>query len=95
MGEITTFCCRDCGYESAAIRWGVSVTDPRRRYLPAHCMKCRDYVEVDLTGADLLVDDFFCANCGSQVFFVEKADSYTCPRCGGTNLSLCQGPAYW
>ena len=95
MGEITTFRCTDCGYDYAAIRWGVSVTDPRRRFLPAQCLSCKEYVEVDLTGADLLVDDFFCPTCGAQVFFVERADAYACPKCGGTHVGPHQGPAYW
>ncbi|NLG66251.1 MAG: 30S ribosomal protein S27ae [Actinobacteria bacterium] len=52
-------------------------------------------MEVDLTGADLLVDDFFCPTCGAQVFFVERADAYACPKCGGTHVGPHQGPAYW
>jgi predicted RNA-binding Zn-ribbon protein involved in translation (DUF1610 family) len=95
MGESTTFLCASCGYESRAIRWGVSVLDPRRRFMPAECMNCKDYVEVDLTGADLVVDEFHCDRCGNQVFFVERAESYGCPRCGGEKVDIRQGPTYW
>jgi predicted RNA-binding Zn-ribbon protein involved in translation (DUF1610 family) len=95
MGESTVFLCTSCGYESRAIRWGVSMLDPRRRYMPAECLSCKSYVEVDLTGADLVVDDFHCCDCGSQVFFVEKADAYACPRCGSHSTHLTQGSSYW
>jgi predicted RNA-binding Zn-ribbon protein involved in translation (DUF1610 family) len=95
MGESTVFECGSCGYESRTVRWGVGVADPRRRFLPALCLSCQDYVEVDLTGADLVVDEFACDHCGSQVFFVERAASYNCPKCGSANLQLRQGPAYW
>lgn len=95
MGELTTFRCNACGYVSAAIRWGVSVQDPRRRFLPAHCGKCCSYVEIDLTGADLLVDDFFCPECGTQVFFLQEAATYSCPSCGSKEMHLIQGPSYW
>ncbi|GAB4244032.1 MAG: hypothetical protein Kow00122_00270 [Thermoleophilia bacterium] len=95
MGESTTFYCDSCGYESRQIRWGVSVLDPRRRFMPARCLQCKSYVEVDLTGADILIDEFTCPHCGSEVFFVERADSYSCPRCGAGNLRMRQGPTYW
>ena len=95
MGESTTFHCESCGYESGPIRWGVSVQDPRRRFLPAYCYTCKDYVEVDLTGADVLVDEFHCDRCSSQVFFLEKEESYDCPRCGAPGVHMRQGPSYW
>lgn len=95
MGETTTFVCEACGYESEPIRWGVSVENPRRRAMPAHCMKCKAYVEVDLTGADVLVDEFHCPQCDSEVFFIEKADSYGCPVCGRPGVKLRQGASYW
>lgn len=95
MGESTTFHCGSCGYESAPIRWGVSMQDPRRRFMPAFCHTCHEYVEVDLTGADLLVDEFNCGRCGSHVFFVDKSESYSCPRCGIVGVHMCQGPSYW
>lgn len=95
MGESTTFQCDECGYESQEIRWGVSVLDPRRRFMPALCMKCRTYVEVDLTNADLCVDKFHCAACGTEVTFIDRATSYGCPRCKSPNMKLRQGPDYW
>jgi predicted RNA-binding Zn-ribbon protein involved in translation (DUF1610 family) len=95
MGESTVFHCESCGYESLEIRWGVSVTDPRRRFMPAHCMHCKTYVEVDLTAADILVDEFLCPTCGTEVFFVQRSDSYGCPRCGHPGVRLRQGAEYW
>lgn len=95
MGESTTFHCDRCGYTSQEIRWGVSVADPRRRFMPAMCTHCKAYVEVDLTGADLCVDEFRCVVCGSEVTFIDKATSYGCPKCAGPNIRLRQGPAYW
>jgi predicted RNA-binding Zn-ribbon protein involved in translation (DUF1610 family) len=95
MGESTSFCCDHCGYESASIRWGVSMVDPRRRFMPAFCFSCRTYVEVDLTGADILVDEFTCPTCGGLLEFISKGDSYPCPKCGGHGLTLRQGAAYW
>ena len=94
MGESTTFHCDVCNYESQEIRWGVSVVDPRRRFMPALCMSCKTYVEVDLTGADLLVDEFTCLKCGRELFFLEKAASYTCPKCKAHDMQLEQGD-YW
>jgi len=58
-------------------------------------MKCKAYVEVDLTGADVMVDEFHCAQCGSEVFFVDRADSYGCPVCGSPGMKLRQGASYW
>ena len=95
MGEWTTFHCDACGYESQEIRWGVSVADPRRRFMPAQCMSCKTYVEVDLTGADLCVDEFLCQTCGAEVSFIDKATSYGCPKCGNANVKLRQGASYW
>jgi len=63
--------------------------------MPAHCMTCKAYVEVDLTGADILVDEFTCSACGSEVFFVERSDSYACPVCGRAGMRLRQGASYW
>ena len=40
MGEYTTFVCRECGYTADRIRWGVSVNDPRKRFMPANCVEC-------------------------------------------------------
>lgn len=95
MGESTTFYCEACGYASRQVRWGVSVLDPRRRYMPGRCPQCATYVEVDLTGADILVDSFTCPFCGSDVFFVEKGESYGCPKCGRPDVKMRQGPSYW
>lgn len=95
MGESTTFHCDECGYESKEIRWGVSVVDPRVRFMPAKCSRCREYVEVDLTGADLCVDEFRCRTCGAEVTFIDKATAYGCPKCPSPTIKLRQGPAYW
>jgi predicted RNA-binding Zn-ribbon protein involved in translation (DUF1610 family) len=94
MGEYTTFVCRECGYTAERIRWGVSVTDPRKRFMPAICVECKAIAEVDLTGADIMVDEFNCLKCGSQLFFLEKAHSYTCPKCKAKDMKLIQGE-YW
>lgn len=95
MGESTIFQCATCGYESPTIRWGVSMEDPRRRFMPAECLSCRSYVEVDLTGADLVVDRLSCGACGAPVFFIEKAETYACPRCASHHVRIRQGPGYW
>ena len=79
MGEYTTFVCRECGYTADNIRWGVSVNDPRKRFMPAVCVECKAIAEVDLTGADILVDEFHCLTCGSQLFFLEKATRTPAP----------------
>jgi len=63
--------------------------------MPAHCMRCKTYVEVNLTGADILVDEFTCPHCEGEVFFVDRSDSYGCPQCGSSELRLRQGPTYW
>jgi hypothetical protein len=60
MGEFTTFECRECGYRAEQIRWGVSMRDPRIRFMPAFCVECKTICEVDLTGADIMVDEFNC-----------------------------------
>ena len=70
MGEYTTFECRQCGYTADRIRWCVSVDDPRRRFMPGYCVECNTIVEVDLTGADLHIDEFRCVVCGSELFFL-------------------------
>lgn len=94
MGEYTTFECRQCGYKADRIRWGVSVYDPRQRFMPAYCVECGIIVEVDMTGADIHVDEFRCVVCGSELFFLEKAASYTCPKCKAQDMLLHQGE-YW
>lgn len=94
MGEYTTFECRECGYRAEGIRWGVSVLDPRRRFMPAYCVECGIIVEVDLTGADIHVDEFPCVMCGSELFFLERSSSYTCPKCKAHDMLLHQGE-YW
>ena len=94
MGEYTTFVCRECGYTADRIRWGVSVNDPRKRFMPAICVECKTIAEVDLTGADIMVDEFNCLKCGSQLFFLEKAQSYVCPKCKAKDMKLVQGE-YW
>jgi predicted Zn-ribbon and HTH transcriptional regulator len=94
MGEYTTFVCRDCGYTAERVRWGVSVTDPRVRFMPAYCVECGAIVEVDLTGADLIVDEFTCVKCGCELFFLDKAQSYTCPKCKAHDMKMEQGE-YW
>ena len=60
----------------------------------AVCVECKALTEVDLTGADILVDEFHCLTCGSQLFFLEKAYSYTCPKCRAKDMQLIQGE-YW
>lgn len=95
MGEWTTFQCGSCGYESRPVRWGVGVNNPSRRFMPALCPSCNEYVEVDLTGADMVVDQFTCNLCGGEVGFVERRDAYGCPRCAGPSVRLTQGIEYW
>ena len=95
MGEYTTFVCRECGYTADSVRWGVSVNDPRKRFMPAVCVTCKTIASVDLTGADIMVDEFHCADCGHQLFFLEKAHSYTCPKCKAKDMQLIQGGEYW
>ena len=94
MGEYTTFSCRSCGYSTERVRGGVSTSDPRQRFMPAYCIECATIVEVDLTGADLIMDEFTCLKCGCELFFLEKAASYTCPQCKAHDLLLTQGE-YW
>jgi DNA-directed RNA polymerase subunit RPC12/RpoP len=94
MGEYTTFVCRECGYTADRIRWGVSVNDPRKRFMPAMCVECKTIAEVDLTGADIMCDEFPCLKCGAEMFFLEKAQSYVCPKCKAKDMKLIQGE-YW
>ena len=94
MGEYTTFECRQCGYTAERVRWGVGVHDPRQRFMPSYCVECGTIVEVDLTGADIHVDEFRCVVCGSELFFLEKSASYTCPKCKAHDMMLHQGD-YW
>ena len=95
MGEYTTFVCRECGYTADNVRWGVSANDPRKRFMPAVCVHCKEITSVDLTGADIMVDEFHCSTCDSQLFFLEKAQSYTCPKCKAKDMQLIQGGEYW
>ena len=94
MGEYTTFECRQCGYTAERIRWGVSAYDPRQRFMPGYCVECGAIVEVDLTGADLLIDEFRCVVCGCELAFLDKASSYACPKCKAEDMMLHQGE-YW
>lgn len=94
MGEYTEFRCRVCGYHTEKVRWGAGQNDARIRFLPAFCYKCRNIVEVELTGRDVLMEKFTCSNCESQVFFLKKGKAYDCPRCGATNLQIVQ-EGYW
>ena len=94
MGEYTTFMCRECGYTADRIRWGVSVNDPRKRFMPAMCVECKAIAEVDLTGADIMIDEFNCLKCGSQLFFLEKAHVVHLPEVQGQRHEAMQGE-YW
>ncbi|RJQ43917.1 MAG: hypothetical protein C4534_07330 [Gaiellales bacterium] len=94
MGEFTIIACRACGYRSGRIRWGVGCDDPRARFLPAHCPSCAAFVEVDLTGRDVLNEKFTCPDCGSVVAFTEHVDHFECPRCQSHDISLSQD-GYW
>lgn len=94
LGEYTTFSCSACGYSAEHIRWGVGVTDPRVRFLPGRCDRCREIIEVELTGRDPLIEEFRCRRCNSLIFFFEKGQSYGCPRCGTPNLRILQLD-YW
>jgi Zn finger protein HypA/HybF involved in hydrogenase expression len=95
MGEYTTFVCRECGYTADNVRWGVSANDPRKRFMPAVCVQCKEITSVDLTGADIMVDEFHCSACDCQLFFLEKAQSYVCPKCKAKDMQLIQGGEYW
>jgi ribosomal protein L37E len=94
LGETSTFECSACGYKSSRIRWGVGESDPHLRFLPGVCHHCQELVEVDLTGRDILIEEFTCSRCGRPVFFFEKAESYNCPRCKAPNVRIKQGN-YW
>lgn len=94
MGETSIFLCEACGYDSGKIRWGVGEDDPALRFLPGVCHHCRELIEVDLSGHDILIETFTCATCGRPVFFFERAESYDCPRCGAPNLRIKQLD-YW
>lgn len=94
MGEYSVFECRKCGYKSKQIRWGVGQDDPRFRFLPAHCSQCREIVEVDLTGHDVLIDTFTHSECGTQVLFFQKDQSYACPKCNAPDVRILQ-KGYW
>jgi predicted RNA-binding Zn-ribbon protein involved in translation (DUF1610 family) len=94
MGEYTTFECPRCGYRAERIRWGVGMTDPRVRCMPAYCVECGIITEVDMTGADIHVDEFRCIDCNSELVFLKKAESYVCPKCKAPDMDLHQGQ-YW
>lgn len=94
MGEYTTFACSSCGYRVERIRWGVGLNDPRVRLLPALCPECHTIIEVELTGRDLLVDEFRCELCQALVSFFEKGQSYRCPKCQAPDLAIRQ-EGYW
>lgn len=94
MGEFTTFECGACGYRAEHIRWGAGQLDPRTRFLPAVCHHCQKIIEVELTGRDILIEEFTCPDCGHAVFFFEKGDSYKCPRCQTPDLGISQ-EGYW
>jgi predicted RNA-binding Zn-ribbon protein involved in translation (DUF1610 family) len=94
MGEYTSFVCKECGYKAEQIRWGVSAYDPRIRFMPAYCVECGIIVEVDLTGADMMIDEFNCAKCGAELFFLDRGTSYTCPKCKAGDMKMEQGE-YW
>lgn len=94
MGEYTTFSCDSCGYRVERLRWGVGQNDSRQRLLPALCRECRTIVEVDLTGRDVLIDEFRCDICGAAVSFFEKGQSYCCPKCQAPDLKIRQ-EGYW
>ena len=94
MGELTTFECSKCGYRAANVRWGAGQMDARVRFLPAHCMNCKKIVEVELTGRDILIEEFTCPGCGHPVFFFEKGESYRCPACGEPGMAIHQ-EGYW
>lgn len=94
MGEYTTFTCSGCGYRAQRIRWGAGQADPRIRFLPALCTRCRNIIEVELTGRDVLVETFYCGKCSSPVLFFEKGESHECPRCKAPNLGIEQ-KGYW
>ena len=94
MGENSIFECRSCGYKTPIVRWGVSVNDPRQRFMPALCLHCAAIIEVDLTGRDILVERFTCPDCGSGIIFFERSQSYNCPRCQAPDLTINQ-EGYW
>lgn len=94
MGETTVFSCDSCGYRTAEIRWGAGSVDPRIRFLPALCRRCREIVEIDLTGRDILIETFTCPACSGQVAFFDQAQTFVCPRCGAPDLRLKQCN-YW
>ena len=94
MGETTVFACPACGYESGPIRWGAGSVNTTIRFLPALCRHCRDIVEVELTGRDVLVESFNCLACGEAVSFFQRADTFICPRCGAPGLRVLQ-QGYW
>ncbi|MHB1361129.1 MAG: hypothetical protein ACYCW5_00830 [Thermoleophilia bacterium] len=94
MGETSIFECGACGYKSGHIRWGVGENDSSKRFLPGVCRHCREIVEIDLTGHDVLIEHFTCSKCGRPVFFFEKAETFECPRCGAPNLRITQ-EKYW
>ena len=61
MGEYTTFVCRECGYTADRIRWGVSVYDPRKRFMPAYCVESQALIVESTSPAPTSFDEFHCA----------------------------------
>lgn len=94
MGEYTIFECPDCGYASDRIRWGVGSSDPRVRFLPAHCSNCEIFTEVELTGRDIFTETFTCSRCDGDVAFSKHVESYECPRCGSKRIGM-RLEGYW
>ena len=62
--------------------------------MPAFCVECKTICEVDLTGADIMVDEFSCLTCGSQLFFLEKAVSYYRSRFDSTHGGVSGAPKF-
>ena len=94
MGETTIFECSACGYQSGEVRWGAGSMDARIRFLPALCHTCRDIVEIELTGRDVLVETFSCPACHAPATFFSRGESFRCPRCDAADLKIHQ-KGYW
>ena len=94
MGEYTTFECRECGYTAERIRWGVSVNDPRQRFMPALLRGVQAIVEVDLTGADIHDRRVPLRRVRQRAVLPREGASYTCPKCKAHDMMLHQGE-YW
>lgn len=68
--------------------------DPTIRFLPALCRTCKDIIEVELTGRDVLIETFTCSGCGSAITFFSRAESFHCPACGAPDMVVHQ-EGYW